>query len=226
MSLKRLANVWRSARLPWRKEALKGVDQNGNEYYESFARRENTGRTRRWVKTPENREELFEEKQVPVQWQSWLRHRRPVPPTPEEIELANLRRMEIVRRAHEIDRQWEQRKLELNEQARKRIEQDVIASNDQRESGTVPAAAPMSRREARLRERQLPDTFTHPSGQGETFSPGSWTPHSPDNNAGDHSSSNSHSNNNRDNDDRHGRNSNSNTGNGTDPLPNNKQHRS
>ncbi|KAI8054015.1 hypothetical protein BDF22DRAFT_733367 [Syncephalis plumigaleata] len=85
MSLKRLALAWRSVRLPWRKETLMGVDRNGNEYYESFAKRENTGRTRRWVKTLEEREELYEERQVPVQWQSWLRHRRPVPPSQEEM---------------------------------------------------------------------------------------------------------------------------------------------
>jgi hypothetical protein len=40
MSLKRLASAWRSARLPWRKEILVGVDRNGNEYYESFEKRE------------------------------------------------------------------------------------------------------------------------------------------------------------------------------------------
>jgi hypothetical protein len=52
---------------------------------------------RRWV-VPTN--EDYHTDHLPVQWQSWLRHRRPIAPTLEEIERDNQRIQEIQAKAH------------------------------------------------------------------------------------------------------------------------------
>lgn len=64
-----------------------GKDVNGIKYYEDFGGRGTAGKnSRRYYVSPED---MIPE--LPAEWESWLRHRRKEPPTPEEIQ----RNMEI-----------------------------------------------------------------------------------------------------------------------------------
>nr|CAG8436089.1 8086_t:CDS:2 [Entrophospora candida]CAG8436461.1 9984_t:CDS:2 [Entrophospora candida] len=47
--LKRILNIWKTLRLPWRRQILVGSDLFGNEYYESIKPIMDNGRTKRIV---------------------------------------------------------------------------------------------------------------------------------------------------------------------------------
>ncbi|CAG8721336.1 11193_t:CDS:2, partial [Acaulospora morrowiae] len=108
-----LLKIWRQARLPWRSRMFIGIDLSGNEYYETVEAI--NGRKKRMVEMKEEKPlSEYNTDDVPVQWQSWLRHTRLDPPTIEEVTLANKRRELIIQRAKALDREWEERKLAIS----------------------------------------------------------------------------------------------------------------
>ncbi|CAG8568758.1 15776_t:CDS:2, partial [Acaulospora colombiana] len=88
-------------------------DLSGNEYYEAV--RVINGRKKRTVEMKEERPLCeYDSDEVPVQWQSWLRHTRFDPPTIEELISANKRKEMIIQRAKALDKEWEERKSAMS----------------------------------------------------------------------------------------------------------------
>ncbi|TPX67055.1 hypothetical protein SpCBS45565_g04027 [Spizellomyces sp. 'palustris'] len=118
-------------------------------YFEGPPMRAGTDRTRRTIEYFDGRTEFYDydPELIPMQWQSWLRHSRDEPPTLAELREAEAQRLLTIQRAAELDRKWEERKLELERQR----------------TAALPAATPES-------------SPTAPHGQGDTFEPGAWTP--------------------------------------------------
>ncbi|KAG9296885.1 hypothetical protein G9A89_006840 [Geosiphon pyriformis] len=113
--LSKLAIAWRRASFPWRPSLYVGSDLDGNEYYET--KNVVNDRHRRLVVLKDN--EIVSDytgKEIPVQWQSWLRHTRYDSPTLEELEMANKQRELVIERAKDLDKEWSKRKLELAQQ--------------------------------------------------------------------------------------------------------------
>ncbi|CAB4376110.1 hypothetical protein RhiirA5_267315 [Rhizophagus irregularis] len=106
----RFITTWKHARFPWRTRFYVGSDHLGNDYYEST--RKINGRTKRMVEIKGKQDDIFDffSNEIPVQWNSWLRHTRYDSPTIEEIVLANKRRDLIIERAKKLDQEYEERK--------------------------------------------------------------------------------------------------------------------
>ncbi|KAI9012929.1 hypothetical protein BC832DRAFT_270946 [Gaertneriomyces semiglobifer] len=100
----RLINTWRTLNLPWRSQRFVGHDPNGHMYFEGAPRAD--GRARRIIQYPTFSQPTYHEydpTDIPVQWQAWLRYVRSEPPTIEEIQRDEARRLETIRRAQEIE---------------------------------------------------------------------------------------------------------------------------
>ncbi|RUS34326.1 hypothetical protein BC938DRAFT_481200 [Jimgerdemannia flammicorona] len=130
------------------------------------------GRPKRYVDMQTTRDvSEFTQDHLPVQWQAWLRHTRPDPPTIDELIAANHKRELIIQRAKELDRQWAERKLQIQQENALLIEAQSQVSPTE----TTPASSHES--EARRQARQKPTLpSTEATGQGDTFQPGSWAP--------------------------------------------------
>ncbi|RKP11710.1 hypothetical protein BJ684DRAFT_12570 [Piptocephalis cylindrospora] len=144
---------WKRLPLPWRKAWFIGLDVRGNEYYEQKQPTFPGRPVRRWVQPAMKTMDLFEETHIPVQWQSWLRHRRPQPPTEEDIQADEAYRLRTVARAMKLDQQWQEpRKVPL-----------ASSTQDTPKEKAKPV-------------KKLAPSVHYPTGQGETFTPGAWTP--------------------------------------------------
>lgn len=75
-----------------------GKDYMGTFYYE----KENTGgrKPSRWFVPVDNNN--FQQ-DIPPEWEAWLRHRRKLPPTEEEIQLNILKMKEVVKKAKKLE---------------------------------------------------------------------------------------------------------------------------
>ncbi|KAI8340060.1 hypothetical protein BC941DRAFT_239780 [Chlamydoabsidia padenii] len=147
--VQRLSVSYKNLKLPWKKNVLVGTDLDGNEYWEMPSPL--GGRYKRWVQMKEHDDyAVFNQNQLPVQWQAWLRHTRYEAPTISELVQEQRRRMIIQERAKKLEQEWEQKKL--------------LKQKQQEEA-------------ARLEDsRQEQATTSQPTGQGDTFVPGEWTP--------------------------------------------------
>ncbi|KAJ1836318.1 hypothetical protein LPJ73_007647 [Coemansia sp. RSA 2703] len=75
---------WKSVRLPWRRDMFRGMDLDGNMYFERFM--PSSSRTRRHVLYKQNlKVSDYNDSIIPVQWQAWMRHTRDNPPTTTEL---------------------------------------------------------------------------------------------------------------------------------------------
>ncbi|KAJ3178337.1 hypothetical protein HDU87_003649 [Geranomyces variabilis] len=156
---RRAINALKATNLPWRSHRLVGRDLDGNMYFEGPATRAGTDRTRRTIEYYDGRTEFYQydPNAIPPQWQSWLRHCRDDAPSVAELQRAEQQRVLTVQRARELDRKWEERKVE--------IEREKMAS--------LPSAA----EQLAPQNRSPPHTPTAtPSGHGDAFEPGSWAP--------------------------------------------------
>ncbi|ORZ16285.1 hypothetical protein BCR42DRAFT_414728 [Absidia repens] len=148
--VQRLSLAYKNAKLPWKKNVLVGTDLDGNEYWEMPSPL--GGRYKRWVQMKEHDDyAVFNQNQLPVQWQAWLRHTRFEAPSIPELIQEQRRRLIIQERAKKVDQEWAQRKLQLQE--------------EQREAARLEES----------RHKQEPKA-SEPTGQGDTFVPGEWTP--------------------------------------------------
>ncbi|CAG8436923.1 12371_t:CDS:2 [Funneliformis mosseae] len=145
---------WKHIRFPWRSIVYVGSDNIGNEYYEST--RQINGRTKRMVELKVKKDLIdYSGDEVPVQWESWLRHTRYDPPTIEEIVLANKRRELIIERAKKLDQEYEERKAKL-------------ASEQSKVQQNAPTEAEGGKK-----------SFAHefpPTIPGDAFEPETWNP--------------------------------------------------
>ncbi|CAG8680399.1 7183_t:CDS:2, partial [Ambispora leptoticha] len=154
MSLSRLALAWKQTRFPWRSRFYVGSDLDGNEYYETRVLG-SSNRPKRMVdlKQPKKYSDYTGD-EIPVQWQSWLRHTRFDPPTIEELKIANQRREMIIERANKLDQEWNERKRQLQKQKAANVTQNT----------TKPTTT-------------LPLLDYQPSvAPSDTFEPEEWTP--------------------------------------------------
>ncbi|TPX56915.1 hypothetical protein PhCBS80983_g04203 [Powellomyces hirtus] len=167
--LRGLINAWKASNLPWRRHRIVGRDLTGNMYFEGPPMRAGTDRTRRTIEYCDGRDELhhYDPDRIPPQWQMWLRHTREAAPTIQELQQAEAQRLLTISRARELDRKWEERKLELE---RERLASLGSGSAKSAEGTATPPPPPPP-----VAEPQAPPQ-TAPSGQGDTFEPGAWKP--------------------------------------------------
>ncbi|KAI8848529.1 hypothetical protein BC829DRAFT_393769, partial [Chytridium lagenaria] len=140
-----LINRWKTLSLPWRSQKFVGYDLVGNMYFEGPAKKQGAIATRRTIEYADGRTEIwsYSGKELPIQWQAWLRHTRADPPTLEEIVEAEAQREAIITKARELNR-----------------------LRGETESGQVPVQPAIAAKA----------TEAKPTGQGESFQPGSWSP--------------------------------------------------
>lgn len=134
-----------------------GQDALGNRYYEMPG--PHATRTRRSVLPRDGvQRDVFEYSQemLPVEWRAWLEHRRTVPPTDEEIEAAKIHQETV-------------RSLAATRQERMdRMAAAFFESQPQPPAPPLPDPADESAR------RPAAAQIEEPTGQGESFRPGTW----------------------------------------------------
>ncbi|KAF9935812.1 hypothetical protein BGZ67_002947 [Mortierella alpina] len=173
---------------------LIGKDFEGNLYFEKPD--PNGGRwPRRTVElaNPELSEANYDDANIAVQWQAWLRNTRPDAPTIAEIQRDEARKQLTVARAKVLDQAWQDRKAELAlEQAQGR--QAILGLNSAPSSGTkeqpesettgtlgsLPeedeATKSAARKQIEEREAARKAGFKPQVQQGDTFEPQAWSP--------------------------------------------------
>ncbi|KAK9764956.1 hypothetical protein K7432_007101 [Basidiobolus ranarum] len=160
---------WKSIRFPWRRRVLVGLDQHGNQYYETTKPDPEKGYCRRKVE-PRSEDVLsYNTSKIPVQWHSWLRYTRVDPPTIQEIMLAERKMAQTVQRAQYLDQQWQQRKIQIQQETQKLLGNEIDASQN-------TPKAPKTDSKATTKKPVI--ISPEPAGQGDTFEPGSWVPSS------------------------------------------------
>ncbi|KAJ3103416.1 hypothetical protein HDU97_010162 [Phlyctochytrium planicorne] len=158
MVLRGLINRWKTINLPWKSHKFVGYDLSGNMYFEGPPIRAGTTLPRRTIDFADGRTSVwsYTTSDVPVQWSAWLRHTRPDPPTIEQDILTSSQTKELMEA--EETRADMQAKVLLIEKAREEKEKEAQAKR------TMPEP------------EILQIDNSNPSGQGETFTPGSWQP--------------------------------------------------
>ncbi|KAG0292460.1 hypothetical protein BGZ98_002564 [Dissophora globulifera] len=176
---------------------LAGKDLDGNLYFEKPD--PNGGRyPRRTVELadPQLSEANYDDANITVQWQAWLRNTRAHPPTEAEIQRDEARKQLTVARAKVLDQAWQDRKAELAlEQAQDRRAilssstssslPAAAASSDAKDTGS-PSSSPLSdddtetksaaRKQIEERDAARKAGFKPQVQQGDTFQPEAWTP--------------------------------------------------
>ncbi|RIA84873.1 hypothetical protein C1645_783259 [Glomus cerebriforme] len=144
----RFTTAWKHMRFPWRTRVYVGSDNLGNEYYEST--KKINGRTKRMVELKGKKDLIdYIGYEIPVQWESWLKHTRYDSPTIEEIISANKRRDLIIERAKKLDQEYEERKASAK-----------LKSQQKSQSG----------------DKKWEFPFRPPTIPGDDFEPESWNP--------------------------------------------------
>ncbi|KAF9984122.1 hypothetical protein BGZ75_004290 [Mortierella antarctica] len=142
---------------------------------------------------PELSEANYDDANIAVQWQAWLRNTRPDAPTIAEIQRDEARKQLTVARAKVLDQAWQDRKAELAlEQAQGR--QAILGLNSAPSSGTkeqpesettgtlgsLPeedeATKSAARKQIEEREAARKAGFKPQVQQGDTFEPQAWSP--------------------------------------------------
>ncbi|KAF9192671.1 hypothetical protein BGZ51_005060 [Haplosporangium sp. Z 767] len=172
---------------------LAGKDLDGNLYFEKPD--PNGGRyPRRTVElaNPELSEANYDDANIAVQWQSWLRNTRKDAPTMAEIQRDEARKQLTVARAKVLDQAWQDRKAELAlEQAQDREAILSLAASAAQQKALDPesqtSSAPDSlrdddktksaaRKQIEEREAARKAGFKPQIQQGDTFEPQAWSP--------------------------------------------------
>ncbi|XP_033861888.2 NADH dehydrogenase [ubiquinone] 1 alpha subcomplex assembly factor 2-like [Acipenser ruthenus] len=139
-----------------------GTDTFGNKYYYIPEQKTWTGRTiraKRLVEPVNAKEYEYQEGSIPSEWDAWIRGRRKIPPTIEELLKNERYREQIKFRAKEVEEK--EMLIQANE-----YEEGLVARPAQTQI-KGHASAP------HYREEQL---SAEPSSTANTFQPGSWTP--------------------------------------------------
>ncbi|KAG0274319.1 hypothetical protein BGZ95_009917 [Linnemannia exigua] len=195
--MRRLAMSFKAV-APGNGRHLAGKDFEGNLYFEKPD--PNGGRyPRRTVELadPKLSEANYDDANISVQWQAWLRNTRKDPPTQAEIQRDEARKLLTVARAKVLDQAWQDRKAELAlEQAQGR--QAILglasaASKGGEEATATPGATTAATKNAAPSEEEDPAKsaarkqieereasrkvgFKPQVQQGDTFEPQAWSP--------------------------------------------------
>lgn len=170
---------------------LAGKDFEGNLYFEKPD--PNGGRyPRRTVElaNPELSEANYDDANISVQWQAWLRNTRKDPPTLTEIQRDEARKLLTVARAKALDQAWQDRKAELAlEQAQGRQAILGLASSASKadsaeetatsaagSSGEEDSTKSAARKQIEEREAARKAGFKPQVQQGDSFEPQAWSP--------------------------------------------------
>ncbi|KAK3815137.1 MAG: hypothetical protein J3Q66DRAFT_205372 [Benniella sp.] len=179
---------------------LAGRDHDGNLFFEKPD--PNGGRyPRRTVELadPQLSEANYDDANIAVQWQAWLRNTRHTPPTMEEIQRDEARKLLTMTRAKVLDQAWQDRKAELAlEQAQDHktilslAAKSLADANNTGFSAAASASAsaanasptlgndsePKSaaRKQVEEREAARKAGFKPQIQQGDTFQPQAWSP--------------------------------------------------
>ena len=151
--LRNLLGVFRSGR------RLVGTDLDGNKYYEIISGK--SGRQRREVVT-KLKHEQYEDGTIPIEWEAWIRGKREIPPTHEEL-IKKLQQREILNQRV--------KKVEAEEMERREKERESELATRQVGHASAPVYEKTGLR-------------SEPVRTGDTFQPGSWTPGSKTDQAG------------------------------------------
>lgn len=110
-----------------------------------------------------------------MQWQAWLRHTRFEAPSVPELVQEQRRRMIIQERAKKLDQEWEQRKLQKQKEQEEaaRLEEPGNQTGKKKKSNGCLSTYHLTLVSSSLLEQP---TTSEPTGQGDTFVPGEWTP--------------------------------------------------
>ncbi|KAG7481166.1 hypothetical protein MATL_G00063910 [Megalops atlanticus] len=144
-----------------------GTDHFGNKYYFIPEQKTWTGRTiraKRLVEAANPTEFEYLEGSIPSEWDAWIRGRRKVPPSVEELLKNEQYREQIKHKAQEV----EQRELALQA---KEYEEGLVARPAQTVVKGHAAAAQFGQTES----------SEDPVSTASTFVPGSWMPPAKDN---------------------------------------------
>ncbi|KAI8902680.1 hypothetical protein BC833DRAFT_520743 [Globomyces pollinis-pini] len=89
---------------PWKSKKFRGYDLDGNMYFEEPSNF-TTSKTKRTVEYSDQRSHpsQYNPNSIPVQWQAWMRHTRPGPPSIDELHLEIVRRTELQRKVAELE---------------------------------------------------------------------------------------------------------------------------
>ncbi|KAF9133226.1 hypothetical protein BGX30_012387 [Mortierella sp. GBA39] len=188
--MRRLAMSWKAV-APGKGRHLAGKDFEGNLYFEKPD--PNGGRyPRRTVElsNPELSEANYDDANISVQWQAWLRNTRKEPPTLAEIQRDEARKLLTVARAKALDQAWQDRKAELAlEQAQGRqailgLASSASKTGNAEETATSAAsstgeedpAKSAARKQIEEREAARKAGFKSQVQQGDSFEPQAWSP--------------------------------------------------
>ncbi|KAF9921114.1 hypothetical protein FBU30_008891 [Linnemannia zychae] len=169
---------------------LAGKDLEGNLYFEKPD--PNGGRyPRRTVElaNPELSEANYDDANIAVQWQAWLRNTRKEPPTVAEIQRDEARKLLTVARAKALDQAWQDRKAELaleHQQERQAIlglnSSTSIRDNKEESTSSTTTSSnddpsmSAARKQIEEREAARKAGFKPQVQQGDSFEPQSWSP--------------------------------------------------
>ncbi|KAF9430641.1 hypothetical protein BGZ94_005449 [Podila epigama] len=176
---------------------LAGKDLDGNLFFEKPD--PNGGRyPRRTVELadPKLSEANYDDANIAVQWQAWLRNTRADPPTLLEIQRDEARKQLTITRAKALDQAWQDRKAELaleQEQDHKFILGVAAASRGDTaahvSSPSSTSSSPLdslpdqdestksaARKQIEEREAARKSGFKPQVQQGDTFQPHAWSP--------------------------------------------------
>ncbi|KAF9312404.1 hypothetical protein BG003_006315 [Podila horticola] len=188
--MRRLALSFKSI-APGSGRHLAGKDFEGNLYFEKPD--PNGGRyPRRTVELadPTLSEANYDDANIAVQWQAWLRNTRRDPPTQMEIQRDEARKQLTITRAKALDQAWQDRKAELaiEQAADRKFILGVAAASRSGGAGeaqesplaSLPDAKESEKSAARKqieeREAARKSGFKPQVQQGDSFEPQAWSP--------------------------------------------------
>jgi NADH dehydrogenase [ubiquinone] 1 alpha subcomplex assembly factor 2 len=111
--LKKILNRIKTINTRWSTKKFIGYDLQGNMYFEEPMIKRGINFPRRSVTYEDGRNHIseYDPNSIPVQWQAWMRHTRPDPPTIQELQ-------------NEVERQI-QTQENIKKLAEKRIEEEA-----------------------------------------------------------------------------------------------------
>ncbi|KAK3845000.1 MAG: hypothetical protein J3R72DRAFT_436703 [Linnemannia gamsii] len=198
LSLMRRIAMSFKAVAPGNGRQLAGKDFEGNLYFEKPD--PNGGRyPRRTVELadPKLSEANYDDADISVQWQSWLRNTRKDPPTQAEIQRDEARKLLTVARAKVLDQAWQDRKAELaleqaqerqailglassaskgGEEATSTSEATTVATKNVAPSEDEDPAKTAARKQIEEREASRKAGFKPQVQQGDSYEPQAWSP--------------------------------------------------
>lgn len=135
-----------------------GTDKSGNKYFEVTSHSSDS-KPKRLVESPHEHAE-YQAGEIPLEWEAWVRGKRKLPPTAEEIQKRERKTLVTQKRAIEVDR----KDKELQQ---KEYEEGLVAGPPGGTRTTGHASVPLYGKI---------DSSKEPLSTGNEFEPASWVP--------------------------------------------------